>query len=126
MQKIANINQDYKDGVPIVTQDEYNLYKHNFIENLDEIPKLSGLGYRKRLAYARALAHDGQVIIIDDPLIGVDEDGVRIILELLTQLVSSKKLIIIISNDERVFKGCGRFLNLDDGGKVKIKNVKNF
>ena len=93
--------------------------------NLDEIPKLSALGYRKRLAYARALAHNGQVIIIDDPLIGVDEDGVRIILELLTQLVSSKKLIIIISNDERVFKGCGRFLNLDDGGKVKIKNVKN-
>jgi len=93
--------------------------------NINEVPKMSSLGYRKRLAYARALAHNGQIVIIDDPTIGMDQEGISIILELITRLAESAKTVIIISNDEKIFRGCSSFLNFDDGSNAEIKNVNN-
>jgi len=93
--------------------------------NINQIRKVSSIGYRKRLAFARALAFDGKIVVIDDPTIGLDKDGSKIILEILTQMAASNKSIIVFSNDERVFRGCSQFLNLDDGPQADPKSIRN-
>ena len=75
--------------------------------------------------FARALAFDGKIVLIDDPTIGLDKDGSKIILEILTQMAASNKSIIVFSNDERVFRGCSQFLNLDDGPQADAKLIRN-
>ena len=92
--------------------------------NINDVPKSSSLGYKKRLSYARALAHKGKLVLIDDPTIGMDHEGVRIILGLITQLVTLDKTVVIVSNDDRVRKGCSSFLNLDDGINASIKSIQ--
>ena len=86
---------------------------------------MSSIGYRKRLAFARALAFDGKIVLIDDPTIGLDKDGSKMILEILTQMAASNKSIIVFSNDERVFRGCSQFLNLDAGPQADPKLIRN-
>ena len=92
--------------------------------NIKDVPMSSSLGLKKRLSWARALAHNGKLVLIDDPTIGMDPEGVRIILGLITQLVTLEKTVIIVSNDDRVRKGCSSFLNLDDGRNAEIKNMR--
>ena len=93
--------------------------------NINQIRKLSSIGYRKRLAFARALAFDGKIVLIDDPTIGLDKEGSKIILQILTKMAASNKSIIVFSNDERVFRGCSQFLNLDDGPEAGPKSIRN-
>ena len=92
--------------------------------NIKDVPMSSSLGLKKRLSWARALAHNGKLVLIDDPTIGMDPEGVRIILGLITQLVTLEKTVIIVSNDDRVRKGCSSFLNLDDGRNAQIKSMR--
>ena len=47
-------------------------YRHELIENLSH-------GTRQRLAIAAALLHEPQVIIIDEPMIGLDPVHIRIV-----------------------------------------------
>jgi len=93
--------------------------------NINQIRKLSSIGYRKRLAFARALTFDGKIVLIDDPTIGLDNEGSKIILQILTKMAASDKSIIVFSNDERVFRGCSQFLNLDDGPEAGPKSIRN-
>jgi ABC-2 type transport system ATP-binding protein len=53
-------------------------------------------GMKQRLAFAAALLHEPKVLVIDEPMVGLDPKGVRLIKDLLREL-ASKNVAIFIS-----------------------------
>ena len=62
------------------------------------------LGIRRRLALARALATDGNLIIADEPTEGLDAEGRRAVYAIFQQLRSAGKTIVVVSHDQEFLK----------------------
>ena len=63
-----------------------------------QIGELSG-GQRKRVFLARALAQDGQVILLDEPFTGVDLNTEEQIIELLSGLRDEGRIILVSTHN---------------------------
>ena len=57
-------------------------------------------GILKKIHYARALAQNPKVFLIDDPLGHLDDDGVKMVLKLIESLKRSNKTIILFSDNK--------------------------
>ena len=62
----------------------------------DELVETYSHGMKQRLAFAAALLHDPEVLVIDEPMVGLDPKGVRLIKDLLREL-SSRNVSIFVS-----------------------------
>jgi ATP-binding cassette subfamily C protein LapB len=71
------------------------------------------LGIRRRLALARGLLSGGQVVILDDPLEGLDRQGVDAIYRLMVELVRSGKTLIVCTQDQNLIRGAQQVIDLD-------------
>ena len=68
------------------------------VANVD-VSRLSG-GQRQRAVIARALASDAELILLDEPLVGIDRNSRNSLLKLLDDLCHDKnKTIVMISHD---------------------------
>lgn len=65
---------------------------------LRQIGELSG-GQRKRVFLARALAQEGQVILLDEPFTGVDVQTEEAIVELLRELRDEGRVILVSTHN---------------------------
>ena len=63
-----------------------------------QIGQLSG-GQQQRVFVARALAQQGDIILLDEPLTGVDSTSQSVIMNLLVELRAAGKLIIMATHD---------------------------
>ena len=81
--------------------------------------ELSG-GEQQRIAIARALINNPQILIADEPTSNIDADAVEMLLEILAELKEEGKTIIISSHDP-IFREHGDVhFNLDRGRLGKI------
>ncbi len=71
------------------------------------------LGIRRRLSLARALASDGQLVILDEPTDTLDQKGVDAVYTIMNTLARAKKTIIVFSNDPKILKGASVILDLN-------------
>ena len=68
------------------------------VQNVD-VGKLSG-GQRQRAVIARALATEADLILLDEPLVGIDRESRNSLLKLLDRLCHEEgKTIIMVSHD---------------------------
>jgi len=83
--------------------------------------RLSG-GQQQRVLIARALAMDPVLLLLDEPLSGVDQESRRTIVDLLIRINRERGLAIVISSHEQevLEKGCGRMI-LVAGGRANLK-----
>ncbi len=74
---------------------------------------------RRRLSVARALATDPVVLVVDEPVAGLDDAGRRRVVDLLRRIVGSGVAVIVIEHDlELVLRECSIVHVLDRGRLV--------
>ena len=74
------------------------------------------LGMRQRLGIAQAIMEDPDVLILDEPLNGLDKDGVADMRELLLKLKKSGKTMIVAShNSVDIDVLCDRVFEINKG-----------
>ncbi len=100
------------------------LKKVNLFERKDDKFKGFSLGMKQRLAIASALLCNPSVMILDEPTNGLDPQGINEIRELITDIATSGKTIILASHllDE-VQKVCSDFAILSSGNLIYQGNV---
>ena len=85
---ITNIDEEIDRVLKIVRMEESKNIKF----------KSCSLGMKQRIGIAMALLGDPALLILDEPINGLDTDGMRIMREILTDLAQSGKTILISSH----------------------------
>ena len=93
-------------------------------EGLDLTLQMGGrnlsLGIRRRIAFARALLTDGKLVLIDEPLEGLDQSGIQMMQKIILDLKQQKRTIIIISQFMQAVEDGSKVLNLDAQHDMQI------
>lgn len=88
---------------------------------IDKYPyELSG-GQNQRVAIARSLANDPDIILADEPTGALDKTTSTEIMKLLYDLNKMGKTIIMVTHDDRVFKYCNRKIIIEDGNLIEYE-----
>ena len=89
--------------------------------NLKKVGKYS-LGMRQRLAIAQAIMENPEILILDEPMNGLDKQGVADMRKLLTDLKNENKIILLAShNKEDIDILCDTVYEIDQGRILQIK-----
>ena len=83
----------------------------DFQKNLDST---YSMGIHKKIHYARLLARDSKIIILDDPMESLDNEGKEFVQNLLISFKKTKKTIICFCNDNEISNLSDYRYNLDD------------
>jgi ATP-binding cassette subfamily C protein LapB len=83
-------------------------------------------GIRRRLALARAMATDGQLVILDEPTEALDEAGCQCVYALLNDFAAAGKTLAIVTRDEKIIKGATHIVDLDQKPTPVIKVVRKY
>ena len=80
------------------------------------------LGMRQRLGLAQALMEDPSILLLDEPMNGLDNEGVEEIRKLILDLKQNGKLIIIASHTrEDINLLCDKVFYMDHGKIIRIE-----
>jgi putative ABC transport system ATP-binding protein len=86
----------------------------------DHFPfQLSG-GEQQRVAFARALANDPPLFLVDEPTGNLDTKTSLKIIQMLQRLKGDRKTIIVATHDERITQLADQKLCLEDGKLVGV------
>jgi len=76
-------------------------------------------GQRQRVALARTMLHEPEVLFLDEPFTGLDRQGASVLEELLTGPLSSGRTVVMVThNHERGLACADRVLFMDRGQRL--------
>ncbi|MFD1711477.1 ABC transporter ATP-binding protein [Ottowia sp. GY511] len=88
-------------------------------ERADQLPGTQPLGVLKRLEMARALALKPRVLLLDEPLAGLNSKEARSLAETIADINRSGVTIVLIEHNlGEVMRICQRLVVLDNGRKI--------
>lgn len=116
----------------------YNIKKKDLKERCDEILRMVGLysrrkdaikhfsgGMKRRINIAAGLLHNPQIILMDEPTVGVDPQSRNFIFELIMQLKELGRTIIYTTHYmEEAEKLCDRIAIIDKGKLIALDTKK--
>ena len=65
----------------------------------EELVESYSHGMKQRLAFAGALLHQPQILVVDEPMVGLDPKGIRLIKDLFKQLASQKVAVFLSTHN---------------------------
>ncbi|MGZ4786438.1 MAG: ABC transporter ATP-binding protein [Acidimicrobiales bacterium] len=74
------------------------LDRFGLAERADDLTQGFSTGQRKRVALARALLHDPEVLFLDEPTSGLDPAGTRDVIELIQSLAGEGRTIVLATH----------------------------
>jgi ABC-2 type transport system ATP-binding protein len=91
----------------------------------DPVREFSG-GMKRRLALARALLHNPEVILFDEPTLGVDVQGRHVLWDHIKTQQAEGKTFIISTNDMAEAEAlCERLVIIDQGKVIALDTLEN-
>jgi ABC-type bacteriocin/lantibiotic exporter with double-glycine peptidase domain len=89
-----------------------------FTDGLDKIitengKNISG-GQQQRIALARAVYKNAELILLDEPFNELDEDSSTLLLEHFRELSKKGKTVIMITHDKQSLSYCNKIVSLDE------------
>jgi ABC-2 type transport system ATP-binding protein len=82
-------------------------------------------GYRQRVGLAQALIHDPEVLILDEPTIGLDPNQISEVRELIRSLGGDHTIILSTHILPEVSMTCGRVIIINEGKIVAVDTHEN-
>lgn len=83
------------------------------------------LGMRQRLGIAQAIMEDPTLLILDEPLNGLDKNGVREMRQLIKEMKDAGKTILLASHNQGdIDELCDTVCEMDGGVMTVIREVK--
>lgn len=83
-------------------------------------------GYRQRVGLAQALIHDPEVLILDEPMTGLDPNQLEEIRNLILQTGQNKTVLLSTHIMQEVEAICDRVIILDQGQIIADKPIDEF
>lgn len=93
--------------------------KLGIIKLLKKYPKQLSGGEKQRTAIARAIIAGNDIILADEPTGALDSDNSKNIMELLKEINSQGKTVIIVTHDEQVTKYAKKVFYIKDGREYR-------
>jgi ABC-type multidrug transport system ATPase subunit len=91
----------------------------------DRVHTFSG-GMKRRLALARALLHDPEIILFDEPTLGVDVQGRHVLWQhIRDQQAKGKTFVVSTNNMTEADTLCGRLVIIDHGQTIALDTPEN-
>lgn len=92
----------------------------------DKVKKYS-LGMRQRLGIANAILHNPKILILDEPMNGLDPEGIDEFKKLLIYLAKEERMAILISSHilSELENICNRICILSNGTIIKDDQIEN-
>jgi len=81
-------------------------------------------GIKRKLAVARALATDGSIVLLDEPMTALDDEGIAAIQKIISSLISKGKTIILFSSSDQVPPFATLVIDLNEKPTPMIMSVK--
>ena len=114
----------------------HGIEKSTAIKKIDELLGLFGIkeieeeliesysqGMRQRLLFLSALIHNPQVLLIDEPFVGLDPFGVIMFKDMIRRLSSEGITIFLATHSLHIAEElCGRVGLISEGSLISIKN----
>lgn len=141
--KIIGVDRDFPDSLGLIIEtpgflSQYNAYQNllylaninNKIskEDIKEATRMVGLdpdsnkkvgkfslGMRQRLGIAQAIMENPNLIILDEPMNGLDKKGIEDVKELLLKLKGDGKTILMASHYAEDMEICDEVFQMEDG-----------
>ncbi len=107
-------------GIPELEKEAIRLLrKVDMEERVDHLPWQLSSGEQQRVAIARALSNDPPIILADEPTANLDVESGQMIRNILTELHTSGKTIIVMTHDSEI-------MNLNGIRSLVMKNGELF
>lgn len=95
----------------------------NISEQLKKYPRQLSRGQQQRVAFARALINDANLILADEPTGNLDSSNSQRVIDLLKQEHRKGKTVILVTHDQAIAQQCDRIVGIKDG---KINENRHF
>ena len=70
-------------------------------------------GQQQRIALARALYHDAEVYLLDEPFNELDEESERVLLTHFQKLSAQGKIVVMITHNKEALAFCNKIVSLN-------------
>jgi ABC-2 type transport system ATP-binding protein len=101
------------------------LQKTNIVDKRNELIKRLSRGYKQRVGLAQALVHDPDVIILDEPTVGLDPKQIIEVRNLIKGLAGSHTIILSTHILPEVSMTCDRVVIINKGKIAAVDTPQN-
>ena len=90
---------------------------------LDDIARSYSTGMKTRLALARAVLHDPELLLLDEPTAGLDPESARAVLSLIDEVASGGKTVLMSTHLLLEAEGLADQVVMIDGGRTLVSGA---
>jgi ABC-2 type transport system ATP-binding protein len=101
------------------------LHKTSLVDKRDELIKRLSRGYKQRVGLAQALVHDPEVIILDEPTVGLDPKQIIEVRHLIKGLAGNHTIILSTHILPEVSMTCDRVVIINKGKIAAVDTPQN-
>ena len=112
---LGDINHNYNEERIVQLCQKFQLDFHS----KQQLKKYS-VGMRQKVGIIQAIMEDQNVILLDEPTRGLDQDSLGMLYHLITDLVKEGKTVLIASHDNLAQLPFSRCLELKNGKMVEV------